>query len=141
MTTSTTDKVKEGLLELEQQYWRAIQERDVEAAVELTDFPCIIAGARGIGRVEEPAYRKMMENPPYRIHVVELGDAELKMLGDDIAILAYKVHEELTVDGESVTLDAADSSTWIRRDGRWRCAAHTETVLGDSFGRDRKAQG
>ena len=138
MTTTTTEKVKEGLLELEKEYWRAIQERDVEGAVELTDFPCIIAGARGIGRVEEAAYRKMMENPSYRLHEVEIGDAELRMLGDDIAVLAYRVHEELTVEGELVTLDAADSSTWIRRDGRWRCAAHTETVLGDSFGRDRK---
>lgn len=133
------DNLKDDLLDLEKRYWRAIQDRNVEAAVELTDFPCIIAGARGIGRVEEPAYRKMMESPPYRIHRVELGDdAEMRRLGDDIAVLAYEVHEELTVDGEPVKLDAADSSTWIRRDGQWRCAAHTETILGDSFGRDRK---
>lgn len=133
------DHLKDDLLELEKRYWRAIQDRNVEGAVELTDFPCIIAGARGIGRVEEPAYRKMMENPPYRIQRVELGDdAEMRLLGDDIAVLAYEVHEELTVDGEPVMLDAADSSTWIRRDGRWRCAVHTETILGDSFGRDRK---
>ena len=76
---------------------------------------------------------------PYRIHEVEFGHAELRLLGDDVAVLAYQVHEELTVDGKPVTLDASDSSTWIRRDGRWRCAAHTEAVFGDSFGRDRKA--
>jgi len=47
------------------------------------------------------------------------------------------VHEELTVEGKPVTLDAADSSTWVRRDGHWLCAAHTETLSGDPYGRDR----
>jgi len=47
------------------------------------------------------------------------------------------VHEELTVEGKPVTLDAADASTWVRRDGRWVCALHTESLRGDPFGRDR----
>jgi hypothetical protein len=53
-----------------------------------------------------------------------------------LAIVAYQVHEELTVDGKPVTLDAADSSTWVRRNGRWLCALHTEAIAGDPFGRD-----
>ena len=36
-----------------------------------------------------------------------------------------------------MALDAADSSTWVRRDGRWLCAMHTEAIAGDPFGRDR----
>jgi hypothetical protein len=43
------------------------------------------------------------------------------------------------VDGKPVTLNASDPSTWVRRDGRWVCAAHTESVAGDTYGRDRKA--
>jgi hypothetical protein len=54
------------------------------------------------------------------------------------AAVAYQVHEELTVDGKPVTLDAADSSTWVRRDRRWLCALHTEAIAGDPFGRDRQ---
>ena len=48
-----------------------------------------------------------------------------------------EVHEELTVDGKPLTLDAADTSTWVRREGRWLCALHTEAIAGDPFGRDR----
>jgi len=66
-------------------------------------------------------------------------DAKVHLLRDDVAVLAYKVHEELTVDGKSVALDAADTSTWVRRDGRWLCASHTEAIAGDPFGRDRRA--
>ena len=57
--------------------------------------------------------------------------------GPDAAVLAYTVHERVTVDGKSVTLDAADASTWVRRGGQWRCALHTESIQGDPFGRDR----
>lgn len=60
------------------------------------------------------------------------------MLGRDVAVLAYKVHEHLTVDGQPVSVDAADSSTWVRRDGRWVCALHSESIVGDPFGRDRR---
>lgn len=55
----------------------------------------------------------------------------------DTAVLAYEVHGELTVDGALVTIDAADSSVWVRRGGRWLCALHTESIAGDPFGRDR----
>lgn len=53
---------------------------------------------------------------------------------------SYRVHEELTVDGKPVTLDAADASTWVRRNGRWVCALHTEAISGDPFGRDRRIE-
>jgi hypothetical protein len=57
---------------------------------------------------------------------------------DDVAVLAYKVHEELTVEGKKVSFDAADASTWVKRKGQWLCALHTESLSGDPFGRDRQ---
>lgn len=79
-----------------------------------------------------------MKSPSYTLDRFELKDgAQVRLLGDDVAIVAYQVHEELTVEGKRVTLDAADASTWVRRDGRWLCALHTEAITGDPFGRDR----
>ncbi len=130
--------VEAELLELERQYWQAMQDRDVKAAVKLTDFPCIIAGPSGIGRIEQSAFEGMMKNPPYEIRKVELDqDAKVRLIRDDVAVVAYKVHEELMVDGEEVTIDAADTSTWIRRNGHWMCALHTEAITGDAYGRDQ----
>ena len=45
------------------------------------------------------------------------------------------VHEELTVGGKPVVMDATDAS--VQRNGKWLCALHTESVAGDPFGRDR----
>ena len=135
-----TKSVEKELLDLERQYWQAIKDKDVDAALRLTDDPCIIAGARGVSSVDSKTLAGMFKGANYTLHRFSLNeDAQVRQLSDDVAIVAYNVHEELTVDGKPVSLDAADSSTWVRRGGRWRCALHTEAIAGDSFGRDRQA--
>ncbi len=138
MTTAT---VEQELLELEKDYWRAIKDKDVEAAMRLSDDPCIVVGAQGIVRINRVSLAEMMKAASYTLHHFEISDdAQVRLWRDDVAIVAYKVHEELTVDGKRVTLDAAGASTWTRRDGRWVCSLHTESLLGDPFGRDRLAK-
>lgn len=122
---------------LERQYWKAIKERDFEAAIRLTDDPCIITGAQGVRAIDHESFMKMMKDSPWTLQDVELDELQLRQLSDDVAIVAYKVREKMTVEGQPLTLAAADSSTWVRRDGRWVCALHTEAILGDPFGRDR----
>jgi hypothetical protein len=105
----------------------------------LTDEECLVTGAQGVARISREGLPDMLNRASYTLHHFELKDAQVRELRDDVAILAYKVHEELTVDGKPLTLVAADASTWIRREGRWRCALHTEAIAGDPFGRDRQA--
>jgi hypothetical protein len=125
------------LIELEKQYWNAIKGNDAEGAMRLTDDVCIVTGAQGVGRIDRATLGAMLKNAPYVLHDFEFADAQVHLIRDDVAIVAYKVHEQLTVDGKRVELDAADSSTWVRRDGQWRCALHTEAIAGDPYGRDR----
>lgn len=126
------------LMELERQYWEAIKNRDGKTAAALSDDPCLITGAQGFGAFSPKQLGAMMSDGRYELRSYRIEkDAEVQMLGNDVAIVAYRVHEDLMVDGKPVALDAADSSTWIKRDGQWRCALHTEVILGDPFGRDR----
>jgi hypothetical protein len=132
--------VEQELLGLERQYWQAIKEKDVEAAMRLSDESCIVTGAQGVGTIDRKALAAMMKAASYTLNDFELSkDAKVRLLSDDVAIVAYKVREDLTVDGKPVTLEAADSSTWVRRNGRWVCALHTESLAGDPFGRDRRS--
>ena len=133
-----TKTVEQELLDLENEYWQAIKNKDVNTTTRLTDDSCIVAGAQGVGRLERQALARMLTNAPYTLHEFTLEDAQVQMLTDDVAIVAYKVREALTVEGKPVTLDAADASTWVRRNGRWVCALHTESLSGDAFGRDRQ---
>lgn len=97
----------------------------------LTDDPCIVTGAQGIGRLDHKAFRGMMKDASWTLREFELGDdVQVRLLRDDVAVVAYVVKEELMVGNQPVTLKAADSSTWVRRDGRWVCAVHTEALQG-----------
>ncbi len=130
--------VEKELVKLEKSYWQALKDHDLEACLRLTDDPCIVAGAQGVSSIDKDKFREMMQAEHYTLDDFKIADdVQVRMLSDDIAVLAYKVHEELTLEGKPVTLDAAESSTWVRRDGHWLCSAHTESILGDPFGRDR----
>ncbi len=137
MATKNTET--DELLGLERRYWDALKNRDAATAAELSDDPCVIAGAQGVGSFTPKQLGAMMNDGRYELRNYRImeKDAEVQLIGTDVAVLAYRVHEDLIVDGKPVQLDAADSSTWIRRDGKWRCALHNETILGDPFGRDR----
>jgi ketosteroid isomerase-like protein len=138
MATAITEK---ELLELERRYWQAMKDGDVRTAMELTDTPCIVAGAQGVGSFGKKDFERMFKTPTWKLEKFRFKEgAKMRRIADDVAVLAYEVHEELTVGGRPVSFDAADCSTWVRRDGRWLCASHTESIEGDPFARE-KAEG
>ena len=128
------------LLDLEKRFWKCMQDKDIETALRMTDDPCIVTGAQGVSRVDKKTFAKLMETGTWTLHDFEIKDVKVQRLSDEVAVIGYKVHEDLTVDGERLTMDAADASTWVRRNGKWLCALHTESVAGDPYGRDRKSR-
>jgi hypothetical protein len=125
------------ILNLENEYWQALRERDVDAALALTADPCLLVGASGVRRIDHRTYETMMRDESWRIDSFKIGDdVAVEMLSRNAAIIAYSVHEDMTVNGEPRSIDAAESSTWIRKDGKWVCVSHTESFLGEPYGRD-----
>lgn len=119
----------QDILELERKYWRAVVEQDVETAKSLTDFPCLLAGPHGARSVDEKAFVRAMESSSMPLQKAEIEDgANVRMLSDDVAIIAYDVSVEMKSNGEVRKLRAADCSTWARRNGQWRCAMHAEAM-------------
>lgn len=128
------------IIKLEKQFWNAMKDGDADTMSSLSDEECIVAGAQGVSKIKRGDYAKMMESAPYTLRDFKIqDDYQVSVLNDDLAVIAYKVSEELEVDGESIKLDASDASTWIRKNGKWVCSLHTESITGDPFGRDRRA--
>jgi hypothetical protein len=134
-----SEKLEKELIARETAYWEALKKKDVTAARAFTDDPCFITGASGVGNISGEKFAELLKGSKWTIENYRFDDMQVRMLGEDVAIVAYKVHEDLTVDGRPVSFDAADSSTWVRRKGGWVCALHTEALSGDPFGRDRAA--
>ena len=115
-TVSTANEI----LSLEKKYWQAIKDSDVETALSLTRFPCIVTSSQGAMHVSEPEYKKMMQsNDPKRFKDAEMANPKVEVVNEETAIISYS----LKVNG----MNMIDLSTWIKMDGNWLCASHTET--------------
>jgi hypothetical protein len=135
MTTS----LEQDLMMLETAFWDAMRDRDIDRMETLTAERSVVVGASGTMAIDPRSMGRMMESTTWRMrsYRIDPSTVEVVRLSDDAAIIAYGVHEELTVDGKPVALDASDASVWQRERGTWRCALHTESLAGDAFGRDR----
>jgi hypothetical protein len=129
---------EQHLVNLEKKYWDAMITKDVDTAVRMSDDPVYIAGAQGVSQVTNEQYRKLMTDGKWELHSYSMDKILARLISPEVAIIAYTVTEKLTVDGKPLTLTANDSSTWVRRNGEWKCSLHTEAVAGDPFGRDKK---
>jgi hypothetical protein len=127
------------LLALERSYWDALKDRDTRTVGRLTAEDSTVAGASGVAGVDPRSISKMIESAPYAIkdYRIDPQTVRINRLCDDAAAISYGVHEDLEVDGKPVKLDAFDSSVWKNTDNGWTCVLHTESIKGDSFGRDR----
>lgn len=136
----TTNTVNREILDQEERFWRAMQVKDPDATGEMTDEGSIVVGAQGVSTINPDQISKMTREGKWQLKKFEIDgkSAQVRMLTDDIALIAYHVTEEVTIDGVDLNVQANESSVWVRRDGAWRCAMHTESLAGDPFGRDRK---
>lgn len=137
--TATTETHE--LLEQERLFWNAMQSKDAKAAGRMTDDGCIVVGAQGVSAIPDAkAMEKMTEEGKWQLKQFSFdeGTVQARFLTDDIAIVGYTVNESVIVDGKPLDMKAHDASVWVRRDGQWKCALHTESVAGDPFGRKDK---
>jgi hypothetical protein len=131
------------LLNNERRFWDAMKTKDANAASNMTDDGCIIVGAQGVSAIDRKTMGKLTSEGKWELEHYSFDEknAQVRFLTDDIVIVAYKVNERVVLDGQTLPVEANDASVWVRRDGEWRCALHTESVAGDPFGRDRTKKG
>lgn len=131
------DALRQEMLGLERAYWTALRDKDPAAATRLTDEPAVVVGAQGIGDLDHATLGRMIRDAPWDLARFDLANATVREIADDVVVVAYEVREDIRVEGEELTMKAYDSSVWVRRDDRWVCALHTESIAGDAFGRQR----
>jgi hypothetical protein len=130
---------EQEIIELETKFWQSIVDKDTSASVKMLDERSVVTGAQGVMTMTHDDYRRMAEQGSETCDVrsFELEDVQVSFPTDDVAVIAYKVTENMDVEGKPITLEAANATTWVRKDGNWLAALHTESLLGDPFGRDR----
>lgn len=128
----------DAFLALEQRFWNAMKDRDDRAAMELSDDPTLVVGAQGAGEMPRQALGAMLRQSTWELLAFEIDSLVVREVAPGVVVTAYKVTEELSVEGAHLTLEAFDSSVWVKRNNSWVCSLHTESPAGDPFGRGRR---
>lgn len=123
---------KEEIVALEKDYWDAMKRKDGKRTAQLSGKSAVVTGARGVSIIPKDKMGKMTEEGNWTLESYQFDDIQFVTPAPDVAIIAYKVKQKVTMDGKKQELHAADSSTWIRGPQGWECHAHSETFLQDA---------
>jgi ketosteroid isomerase-like protein len=115
---------------LEKDFWQSMVDKDADKAAAMIADPSLVTGPSGTMRMDPQLYKEMTEQGEWTLDRFEFSDVNVIFPNEDTGIIAYKVHQTGTMKGETMDLNCADSSTWVRDGDEWKCALHTETILG-----------
>jgi len=115
------------IMSLERKFWQSMVDMDVDTAVSLLDEQSSAASAHGIHYFKPEEYREMAQSDTARITSFELFDERVIFPVPEVAIASYKARQSFTMDGKNHEMVVYDTTTWVRKDGRWVASAHTET--------------
>ena len=115
---------------LEKQFWQSMVDKDADKAMTMIADDSLVVGPEGAMRIGPEEYKRMTEEGQWELDRFELSDVNVVFPNEDTGIIAYKVHQTGTMRGQEMDLNCADSSTWVRDGDEWKCALHTETIIG-----------
>jgi hypothetical protein len=118
-----------ALINLEKRFWQSMVEEDTDTALDMLDEPALMVSPHGTLKFDHAGYRRMAEHGTMVVKSFELSDIDAVFPSEDLAILTYRVKQDIAPRGKSerTTQQMLDSSVWARKDGKWRCVMHTET--------------
>lgn len=122
---------RDEIIALEMSYWDAMKAKDGARTAELSGESSLVTGGRGVMSIPKDKMAKMTADGGWVLHAYQFDEVKVAAPAPNVAIIAYTVRQNVTMNGESVELRAADSSTWIRGANGWECHAHSETFLDD----------
>jgi hypothetical protein len=117
------------ILGLETSYWDAMKAKDGSTTAALSGRTSLVTGPKGVMTVEKDRMGQMTEEGNWQLESYDFDDVKVITPSPDVAIIAYKVHQRVTMDGRKSDMHCADSSTWLRGENGWECHAHSETLL------------
>ena len=119
---------KHTVIDLEKRFWQTMVDDDAGAALQMLGEPALMVSQHGTFKFDHAAYRRMAENGPMTLKAFELHDVDVLCPSEETAILSYRATQTVQKRDESATRTEQMyyTSTWVRKDAKWLCVAHTE---------------
>ena len=118
---------RDEILSLEHTFWQALVDMDLDVVISLLDKRSLSVSSYGIGHFTPEQYRQMAASGDARVTAFDFSDEQVVFPIDDVAIASYKAKQTFTSGGKSHDTVVYNTTTWVRKGGRWLASAHTET--------------
>ena len=126
---------KQQIIDLETRFWPSMKNKDVETAKSLIAREGLVTGPMGTMTINPEKYAQMTRDGQWTLNNFKMKNVEVVQPTEDSAIIAYEVRQTGDMKGQPMDLRCADSSVWVKEQGSWKCALHTETILQDANAR------
>ena len=116
------------IMELERRFWQSMQDMDVDAAIALLDEQSTSVSGWGVHHFAPAEYKTMALSGNARITSFEFADARVIFPLPDVAVATYTAKQSFNMDGKRHDMVVYDTTTWVRKGGKWLACAHTESA-------------
>lgn len=121
--------IRDEIVEMETRFWQAMVDKDPATAQAMITDECLVTGPMGTMKIDPDKYAQMTRDGKWTLDKFDFSDVSVVCPADDVAVIAYKVHQTGTIGDKPMDLNCADASTWVRDGQDWKCALHTETIM------------
>lgn len=112
---------------LERKFWQSMVDMDVDTAISLLNDYSASVCSGGIRHFTPSEYKSMALSGDARITSFEFFDERVIFPIPDVAIASYKAKQTFEMNGRSHDMVVYDTTTWVKKGGKWLASAHTES--------------
>lgn len=116
------------IMKLETEFWQSMVDAKPKQAAALLTQKATNVAMFGIHHFSPAEYIRMAEEGPAKVTGFSFSNENVLFPTPDVAIATYEVAQAFEVNGQPQEMVCLDSTTWVRVDGKWLAAAHTETA-------------
>lgn len=118
---------QDEIMRLERKFWQSMVDMDVDTAISLLDDCSTSVCSGGIRHFNPCKYKSMALSGEARITSFEFFDERVIFPIPDVAIASYKAKQTFAMNGRSHDMVVYDTTTWVKKSGKWVASAHTES--------------
>jgi ketosteroid isomerase-like protein len=128
MAVTGGSRLKHELLAQERAYFDAVRTKDESTILRLTADGCLVTDRSGIRVIDGRTVHETLESAGGSTARYEIDEsrAEAVAVTDEVAVLSYRLR---TASDGGTPAETYDTTVWLRANGGWLCAAHTETLV------------
>ncbi|WP_418126047.1 nuclear transport factor 2 family protein [Variovorax sp. 160MFSha2.1] len=115
------------IMKLEAEFWQSVVNGEPEKAAALLTEPAANVAMFGIHHFTPDEYIKMAKEGPAKLTAFTFSNEKVLFPSTEVAVATYEVSQSFEMNGKTQQMVCLDTTTWIKRGGKWLAVVHTET--------------